>query len=161
MPLSACPTQRLSDERRIVVERWARRIANTAPGSEERHVRGKLGEDAFAHKFGLPDRLNVDVYPDGGDGGTDLWVCGARIDVKTVGPEYVHSPELWVSVRESLDADYYALASQMGKSNFRLVGYAPRSFVANAPIRSYEGQRCHVVPREYLFPFAEVFKQRR
>lgn len=160
IPLSACPTQRLSDERRVVVEEWARKIANTWTGSDRNHIVGKLGEDALAHSFGLPDRLDVEVYTDGGDGGTDLWIAGACVDVKTVGEQYAHSPELWVAVRESLDADYYALVSRIGTSDFRLIGYAPRCFVANAPVRSHRGERYHVVPRDYLFPFAGVFDMR-
>jgi len=91
------------------------------------------------------------VRVDGGDGGVDLTYRGATIDVKTVG-RHRDDPALTVDAYEPLRADYYVLASRVGQTDCRLLGYAPRQFVANAPIRYYDGEPYHFVDQRYLFP---------
>lgn len=146
------PYQHISEERLYPLEEHARQIAQTTSGSPENHLAGLLGEDAVAKYLGIEDELNTEVYADGGDGGADLQYRGATIDVKTVGRQE-SNPPLTVNAYDSLTADYYALVSRIGKSDFLLIGYAPREFVANAPQLSHQGQNYHIVDQEYLFPF--------
>jgi hypothetical protein len=58
-------------------------------------------------------------------------------------------------VYEQLTADCYVLASQLGERTSRLIGYAPREFVANARKWEGDGDTYHVVDQEYLYPFVE------
>ena len=152
IPIGAHPTIHLDDERACAVEANARRIAQHARGTPANHVTGLLGEDAVAQALGIAESLDVEVYADGGDGGIDLSYYGATIDVKTV-DRHRSDPALTVDAYAPLTADYYVLASRVGPRDVRLIGYAPRQFVANAPTWSYEGRPYHVVDQEYLFPF--------
>jgi hypothetical protein len=145
------PLQHIDEHRFYALVERANRIADNAHGSTENHIIGKLGEDSFAHAVGIADRLDTTVYADGGDGGVDLTYRGATIDVKTVG-RHRHDPALTVDAYEPLTADYYVLASRVGKMDCRLIGYAPRDFVANAPVRLHNGEPYHIVEQEYLFP---------
>lgn len=133
----------------------AARIADTSSGTTENHVLGKLGEFSLASYLGIEDRVNTDVYTDGGDGGVDLEYQGTTIDVKTVG-RHRRRPPLTVDAHEPLPADYYVLASRVGKMNCRLVGYAPRQFVATAPVWYNDGSPYHVVDQRFLFPFPSI-----
>lgn len=153
VPMSAHPVVHLPDDRRYVVEERAARIAESWSGSVENHVAGKLGEDALARYLGVEDELDLDVYADGGDGGSDLQYRNANIEVKTTSRRHADDPRLRVSVYDPLEADYYGLVSRVGKGDFRIVGYAPRRFVANARQRSWRGDSYHVVDPEYLYPF--------
>ncbi|WP_277543719.1 hypothetical protein [Haloarcula laminariae] len=92
--------------------------------------------------------MNTEVYA---DGGVDLRYRGATIDVKTVG-RHRTDPDLTVDAYDQLRADYYMLASRVGPSDVRLLGYAPRQFVANAPTRTHEGRPYHLIEQAYLFP---------
>lgn len=148
------PTIHVPEGRRYALREHASQIADTWRGSTEDHYKGLLGEAAVSQYLKATDGVNVEVYADGGDGGVDLTYRGATIDVKTVG-RHRSDPQLTVGIRESLNADYYALVSRIGPSDFRLIGYAPRYFVANAPILSNQGDRYHIVDQEYLFPFSE------
>jgi len=94
------------------------------------------------------------VYADGGDGGVDLRYRGATIDVKTVS-RHRTEPDLTVDAYDPLCADYYVLASRVGPSDVRLLDYALRQFVANAPTRTHERRPYHVVEQAYLFPLVE------
>jgi hypothetical protein len=104
--------------------------------------------------LGVPEQLETEVYADGGDGGVDLAFNGASVDVKTVG-RGIPNPALTIDVYQSLKADYYALASRVGHTDVRLIGYAPRQFVANAMKRSFDGTQYHFVEQDYLFPFTQ------
>ncbi|WP_276249302.1 hypothetical protein [Haloarcula rara] len=87
------------------------------------------------------------VYTDGGD---DLRYRGATIDVKTVGCHRT-DPDLTVDAYDRLRADYYVLATRVGPSDVRLLGYAPRQFVRTHR-RGHEGRPYHLVEQAYLFP---------
>lgn len=151
-PLSEHPHERVPNDRRRAIEPGAKEIANTAPGAAESHIIGKCGEYAAFQYFGIEDRLNLEVVADGGDGGIDGWYNGGSLQVKTVGRRYANCPELWVDAYEPYSADYYILVSRVGVGEFRLIGYAPRMFVENAPKRAHDGGVYRVVDREYLFP---------
>lgn len=155
LSLTDYPTVHISESRRDALIEHARRIAESWHGTEQNHVTGLLGEDAVAQGLGIADSLNVEVYPDGGDGGVDLTYCGASIDVKTVG-RHRSNPALTVDAYAPLTSDYYVLVSRIGPADFRLIGYAPRDFVANAPVLQYEGRPYHIVGQEYLFPFPSL-----
>lgn len=152
LSLTDYPTVHIDEGRRDALIEHARRIAESWHGTAQNHITGLLGEDAVAHGLGIADAIDVTVYADGGDAGVDLTYCGATIDVKTVG-RHRSNPALTVDAYEPLTADYYVLVSRIGPSDFRLVGYAPRDFVANAPILRHEGHPYHIVGQEYLFPF--------
>ena len=151
-PLEEHRTVDVTPERRSALDVSCREIAETWDGSPERHSEGKYGEDAFFQYVGSEEQLNVDVIPDGGDGGIDGFVNGASVQIKTVGRQHAHQPELWVDTNSPSKADYYVLVSRLGPSTFRLVGYVPRWFVWNAPTRTHNGGTYRVVDREYLFP---------
>lgn len=106
-----------------------------------------LGEDALAYLLGIADRVNTEVYADG----DHLRYRGDTIDVKTVG-RHRTDPDLTVDAYDQLRADYYVLTSRVGQTDVRLLGYAPREFVANAPMRTHEGRPYHLVEQAYLFP---------
>jgi len=148
------PLHHVGQRRFYPLREHAARIADTTSGTTENHLTGLLGEDAVAHHLGIEQRLNTEVYADGGDGGVDLTYRGATIDVKTVG-RHRSNPSLTVDRRELLTADYYVLASRVGKMDCRLIGYAPYWFVANAPIRNHDGDQYHIVDQDYLFPFPQ------
>ncbi|MFC7133749.1 MULTISPECIES: hypothetical protein [Salinibaculum] len=127
-----------------------RRVENGAYGTAPNHFTGLLGEDALARHLGISERLDTELYADG-DGGVDLVYQGGTIDVKTVG-RHREDPALTVDAYEPLRADYYALAHRIGPNRCRLIGYAPRHFVANAPTHRAKGDHYHHVPSDYLFP---------
>ena len=152
VPIAERPTVPVPDERFYPLAEHAGRIADTWSGTRRNHLTGLLGEDALAKHLGISDRLDVEVYTDGGDDGFDLRFRGATIDVKTVG-QHRSDPDLTVDAYRPLHADYYALASRVGETDVRLVGYAPRDFVANARTFTHDGRPYHVVEQDYLFPF--------
>lgn len=71
-------------------------IAETWPGTPRDHAIGKFGEDALLQYVEQEENLNLEVMPDGGDGGVDVRINGATVQVKTVGQQYAEQPELWV-----------------------------------------------------------------
>ena len=152
VPIADRPTVHIPEERVYPLAEHARQIANTWSGSPADHLTGLLGEDGIAKRLDIAERLDVDVYTDGGDGGVDLHYRDAAIDVKTVG-RHRSDPDLTVDAYHSLDADYYALASRIGETDIRLIGYAPRDFVANAPTFRHKDRPYHLVEQDYLFPF--------
>lgn len=152
LDVSDYPIVHIPQRRLFMLQEYARRIADASPGSIKNHRTGKVGEDAVAKPLDARDSIDLDVYTDGGDGGIDLQHRGATIDVKTVG-QHRSDPALTVDAYEQLRADYYVLASRISETDVRLVGYAPRQFVANAPVRSHRDGDYHFVGQEYLFPF--------
>lgn len=155
LSISEYPTVHIPEGRQYALSEHARRIADSWDETAENYITGLLGEDAVAQFLGIGDTINVEVYADGGDGGVDLQYCGATIDVKTVG-RHRPDPALTIDAYKPLTADYYLLVSRIGNSDFRLIGYAPHHFVANAPIQRYGGRPYHIVDQEYLFPFPTV-----
>lgn len=152
LSLSDFPLVNIPEGRFYALKEHASRIANSTRGECNNHLTGLLGEDTVAHYFGIEDRLETEVYADGGDGGFDLQFQGATIDVKTVG-RCRQSPALTVDAHKPLRADYYVLASRVGRMTCRLIGYAPREFVADALQYNHRGKPYHIVEQEYLFPF--------
>lgn len=148
------PVIHIPQNRLFMLQEYARRIAGASTGSVKNHRTGKVGEDAVAKPLGARDSINLEVYTDGGDGGVDLRHRGATIDVKTVG-QHRSDPALTVDAYEQLRADYYVLASRISETDVRLIGYAPRKFVANAPVQSHDGDDYHLVGQDYLFPFPQ------
>jgi hypothetical protein len=146
------PVVHVPEKRLYPLQERARRIANSWGGSVENHRTGKIGEDAVAKPLGIRDSIDLSVYPDGGDGGFDLNYNGATIDVKTVG-QHRSNPALCLDKYEPLRADYYVLASRISKTDVRLIGYAPRWFVANAEPREHNGDNYLMIGQDYLFPF--------
>lgn len=150
------PTRRFlvmdTDEGRLyVIEQTADRfVTDGGCDSYDGTVTGLLGENAFAKALPLDVKPDTEIYEDG-DGGFDFRFRGAKIDVKTAGRGY-DDPALTVDAYASLDADYYVLAHRIGARSVRLLGYAPRTFVANAPTMEHRGRPYHFVEQEYLFP---------
>jgi hypothetical protein len=150
--LSDYPIVHVPENRCYALKEAARKLADQWSGSPDNHFIGLIGEYGWAKPLEKVQSIDTEVYPDGGDGGTDLNHRGATIDVKTVG-QHRSDPSLTVDAYKPLNADYYALASQISKTDVRLIGYAPRKFVANAPVRQHEGDPYHIVEQRYLFPF--------
>ncbi|MGB9932892.1 hypothetical protein [Haloarcula amylolytica] len=148
------PSVHINEERFYTLQEWARCISETTTGTAKDHLTGLLGEDALAQQLGITDDLTTEVYPDGGDGGVDLQYHGMTIDVKTVG-RHNTDPALTVGANRQLTADYYVLASRVGQSDVRLIGYAPREFITEAPTLTHEGRSYHRVTQECLFPIPE------
>jgi hypothetical protein len=146
------PLCHIPEEQFYAITAQARELADHSNGDVKSWITGLLGENGYARSVGRVDSLSHEVMTDGGDGGTDLSYRGATVDVKTVG-RHRADPCLTVDAYEPLRADYYALASRISKTDIRLIGYAPRQFVANAPTRYHEGEPYHFVDQEYLFPF--------
>jgi hypothetical protein len=146
------PTVTIPDERFVPVKAHGRqRSKNGARGSEANHEKGSLGEEAVIIHVEDATELDDDLYTDG-DGGIDTYIYGAGVDIKTVGRGR-EPTALTVNAYKQLRADYYALVDRVGTATFRLIGYAPRQFVANANTVRYGGTSCHYVPQEDLFPF--------
>lgn len=152
VPIANRPTVHVPQERLYPLAEHADRISKTWSGDRRDHLTGLLGEDAVASYLGIADQLNVEVYTDAGDGGIDLCYRGATIDVKTVGQHH-SDPDLTVDAYKPLHADYYALASRVGETDVRLIGYVPRQFVANAPIFTHNKCPYHIVEQDFIFPF--------
>jgi hypothetical protein len=152
---SGFATRTISEGRAEALELVAEAMADTCERyTRERCHVGLLGEEAVAQYLGTRDEVNTEIYADGGDGGVDLRFNGATVDVKTVGRQR-SNPALTVDVYRPLTADYYALASRIGPRTIRLIGCAPRQFVANAITKEYDGDMYHYVEWEYLLPFVE------
>lgn len=157
IPISMRPTIPLEENTFYPLkDHGSRRAQNGARGSPENHQKGILGEGALASYLGIGGEVDTALY-ERGDGGVDLSFYGSTINVKTVG-RHRSTPALTVDTYQELRADYYALVHRVGKTNFRLVGYAPRKFVANAPIWEHDGTRYHFVDQKSLFPFPSFLK---
>lgn len=150
--LSDYPLVHIPESRVYAIGEVARRLAEQWSGTAKNFEIGLIGEDGTRDLLGIDQDIDTQVYPDGGDGGTDLNYRGATIDVKTVG-QHRSDPSLAVDAYKPLRADYYVLASRISKTDVRLIGYAPRQFVANAPTRLHDGEPYHLVDQRYLFPF--------
>lgn len=140
-------------ERRVhPIESHAEQIADHSPGPVEKHQTGKVGEYAVAKRLGVQDEIDFQVCTDGGDGGFDLIYNGIKIDVKTLSRSRA-DPDLMVNRYQPLRADYYLLASRVSKTDVRLIGVAPRKFVADAPLFNHNGSTYHHVEQEYVETF--------
>lgn len=145
------PVIEIPEHRFCMLEEYGNLRADGGPGKRENHKLGILVEDAIARYLRDEDKVDTELY-DGGDGGVDLTFSGKSIDAK--GASRVQcNPRLIVSAYKPLRADYYALANRIGPRQFRLVGYCPRQFVANARTERYNGEPVHIVPQDDLFPF--------
>lgn len=152
LSLSDYPVIHVPGKRLYALAENARHLAGQWDGSTDNFLKGLLGEFCYAKPLGMVEDIDTEVYPDGGDGGSDLNYRGATIDVKTVG-QHRSDPALTVDAYKPLQADYYALASRISKTDLRLIGYASRKFVANAPTRQHNGKQYHIIEQRYLFPF--------
>jgi hypothetical protein len=152
LTLSDYPLIHIPENRVYAISEVARRLAEQWNGTTRNFEIGLLGESGVRNLLGIDEDINTEVYTDGGDGGIDLNYRGATIDVKTVG-QHRSDPALTVDAYKPLRADYYALASRISKTDVRLIGYAPRQFVANAPTKQHNGEPYHFVDQRYLFPF--------
>jgi len=155
LDISQYPVINVPENRFYPFTEFANRLSDSWYGSTRNHLISKLGEFGWAKPLGIEKDVDTEIRADGGDGGTDLNYRGATVDVKTVG-QHRSDPALTVDAYEPLRADYYALASRIGKMDVRLIGYAPRKFVANAPVCHHEGEPYHLVEQRYLFPFPNV-----
>lgn len=115
--------------------------AKSGRGTIRNHELGILGEYAVAKHLGVPDRVNTEIL-DGGDPGYDLMYRGRRVDVKTAGPKE-NNPSLRVGAHRELRADFFVLAHQLNRTNYRIIGYAPRLLVKRSPIFTFSRSRRH------------------
>lgn len=154
MPKAVQPTVEIPDAKRIPLSELGTERAKGVPGTIENHIRGILGEFAVAKFFGVPEKLDDEIY-EHGDSGFDLQIDGKTIDVKTVDSR-ANNPGLMIDARRQIKADYYVLTQELNASTFRIIGYAPASVVKNANVRSFQlegyAKRLRVVEQYDLFP---------
>lgn len=147
------PVSHVPEERLYPLQEVGRRIANSWSGSVKNHRTGKVGEDAVAKPLGARESIDLNVYADGGDAGFDLTYGKATIDVKTA-KQCRSNPDLVVNRRRRRShPDYYVLASRIGETDVRLIGYTSGQAVARAPVEERNGEPCHVVRQRMLLPF--------
>lgn len=155
IPPGLRPIIQIPEERYYpLLDHGRQRAENGAYGTAINHQKGILGEFSVASHAGVPQAVDTNLY-ERGDGGFDIRLNGATVDIKSVG-RHRSEPALTVDQYQPLEADYYVLANRIGETAFEIVGYAPRHFVANAPLRESDGERFHYVPQEHLFPVPQV-----
>lgn len=142
----------IPENRVYLLQEYGKLRADGGRFDRENSCIGIFGEECFCQYVGLKDGVDTAIYDDGGDGGVDLTFAGQTVDVKTASRNQ-RDPALLVGAYQPLRAEYYALIHRIGSRQFRLIGYCPRQFVANAPTREFNGEEVHVVPQEDLFPF--------
>jgi hypothetical protein len=154
MPKAVQPTVEISDAKRIPLSELGTMRARGGPGSIENHIRGIMGEFAVAKFFGVPEKVDDEIY-EHGDPGYDLQIDGKTIDVKTVDPR-ANNPGLMVDATRNIEADYYVLVQELNANTYRIIGYAPAPVVKNADVRPLRldgyTKRLRVVEQYDLFP---------
>lgn len=154
MPRAVQATVEISDAKRIPLSEIGTKRAVGGPGSIKDHIRGIMGEYAVAKFFGVPEKIDDEIY-ENGDPGYDLQIDSKTIDVKTVGPR-ANNPGLMVDARRNVEADYYVLVQELNANTYHIIGYAPATVVENADIRPIRldgyAKRLRVVEQYDLFP---------
>lgn len=135
VPDDQLPIVHINQTRRDALEVCGTKRAKDSPGTIENHIRGIKGEYAVAKHYGDPDRVDTEIRRYG-DGGVDLEILG-RVQVKTCRSR-VNNPRLLVAARKLLRADHYVLVQELDRSTYRIIGYAPRATVAEAPISRFQ-----------------------
>lgn len=154
MPKSSQPIVEIPDTKRIPLSQLGTERARGGPGSIEDHIRGIMGEFAVAKFFGVPDKVDDEIY-EYGDPGYDLEIDGNTIDVKTVAPR-ANNPCLMVDENMDVVADYYILVQELNANVYRIIGYAPSNIVEHADVRRLNldgyAERVKTVDQYDLFP---------
>ena len=154
MPKTVQPTIEIPDAKRIPLSELGTKRARDGPGSIENHIRGIMGEFAVAKFFGVPEKVDDEIY-EYGDAGYDLQIDGKTIDVKTVDPR-ANNPGLMIDSTRNIVADYYVLVQELNANTYRLIGYAPAPVVENADVRLLHmdgyAKKLKVVEQVDLFP---------
>ena len=153
LPETAFLTDKIPDNRYAPLAEHGARRAKDSYGTIENHERGILGEFAAAKFFGVPDRVDTQVY-EYGDPGYDFEIGGWRVDVKTAKSQH-QRPSLMVDATKELTADFYVLVHQLAQQCYRVIGYAPASVVAQAPVRNigtHMAQHVREVEQDRLTP---------
>jgi hypothetical protein len=153
LPYKKYPVIHIPDNKLPVIQERTEEIADNSPGNSEEHLTGKLGEFAVAEHLGiepLKEKLDLNIYTDGGDGGFDLKYDGKKIEVKTAGAQS-ENPGLPIDHKEPLIADWYILTRRMGKTDIQLIGCAPRVTV-EAFLDKNDTGKYSLLDQEYLFP---------
>lgn len=151
-PPSRHPVRDLDDARVDALEMRAEAIAEQSPGTTERHLMGKVGEDAVAKYLDVRQTVDTAVYADGGDEGIDLQYQGDTIDVKTVRGA---DDDLTVDANGELTADYYVLAQLLGPCSVRLLGYAPVELIQSSPALGRGSRKHYRIPQDRLYPLLD------
>lgn len=135
IPNDQLPIVHIEREKRNALEVCGTKRAKGSPGSIENHIQGIKGEYAVAKHYGDPNRVDTEIR-EYGDGGIDLEILGL-VQVKTCGP-HVNNPRLLVDAKKQLRADQYVLVKELDRSSYRIIGYAPKATVAEAPISRFQ-----------------------
>ena len=154
---TALPTVTIPDCRYTPLCKQGARRAVDTPGTIEDHMRGILGEFAAAKFFGVPERLDTEIY-EYGDPGHDFRVAGKTVDVKTAQPRW-EQPSLVVDANKDLVADVYLLVHEVATKCYQIIGYAPSAVVARAPVRSLSRvpwDQIRMVDQDRLFPVTQA-----
>lgn len=153
LPETAFPTVTIPDNRYAPLTEHGARRAKGSHGTIQNHERGILGEFAAADFFGVPNRVDTQVY-EFGDPGYDFEIGGWRVDVKTANPRW-QRPSLMVDAKKELTADFYVLVHQLAQQCYRVIGYASAAMVARAPTRQiglHPAKEVRMVEQDRLIP---------
>lgn len=158
VPVSSLPkrtfhVESIPDNRYIPLAEHGADRARGSYGTEKNHQCGVFGEFAVAQFFGVPDQVDTQIY-EFGDPGHDLKIGGWYIDVKTTS-QYNNRPSLMVDAKKEPTADFYVLVHQLAERCYRVLGYAPRQTVANAPtlpVGEHRAKEVRVVDQDNLVP---------
>lgn len=132
LPTDTLPTVTIPSEELQAVEIAGAERATDHKGTISKHQLGARGEYAMAKYLGVEERFDTCSY-DVGDGGVDLRMSGANIQVKTASLRQ-NNPNFLVPTYQELNSDYYTLVHEISRSVYRILGYTDRSTVAQAPI---------------------------
>lgn len=158
LPERAFPLVNIPDHRYNSLVLHGTKRAKNAPGTIEHHILGILGEFAAAKFFGVPEKVDTEIY-EHGDPGYDFEVGGWRVDVKTARPEQ-QRPSLIVGTAQELKADFYLLAHELAATRYQIIGYTPRAVVEHAPVRTFRLRgmnRIREVEQGCIVPLTEAF----
>jgi hypothetical protein len=154
VPKRLLPVETFSESRLYALEQNADKLVTDGGcDSLDGTVRGLLGDNSFSRV--LPIKAEPDTtVRENGDGGHDFRFNGNTFNVKTVG-RHRDDPELTVSTRGQLKADFYVLAHRIGATSCRLLGYAPRATVKASPRFFHHGEPYRLVEQDRLWPFPQ------
>ena len=147
----------LSEDWRLAAEyEGAKRLGihrgnpNTRAWSEDREVRGAMGECAAHEYLGLMAPWRIETRT--GDGGFEFILGKQTMDVKTA------NSAVWLldAIKKPLTADIAILAEWKSGPTVKLMGWEYKAAILSAPVRFVTNDDCHWINAGELKPMAEL-----